>query len=103
MKKPHGLFSLCFAFALFFAQQGAVLHALSHLTEHFPAQQEKHLPHSTVCDDCVAYAGVGSAVATASFILALQQSIVIFAITLCAAWIPASFCAYRSRAPPFRT
>lgn len=54
---------LLLVLALLFAQQGAALHALSHLSEPLPnhSQQDKQLPHSPVCDKCVVYAGVGSA------------------------------------------
>lgn len=54
---------------LFFGQQGAAVHAISHLAESLPgqSQQDQNLPHSPACDKCVVYAGVGSALATASF------------------------------------
>lgn len=55
------------AFLLLFAQQGAATHALSHLAENRPAQQEKQLPHSPVCDKCVVYAGIGQG-ATSSLV-----------------------------------
>lgn len=53
---------------LLLAQQGAFSHALTHLSG-FSApqssQQDKHLPHSPVCDKCVVYAGMsGAATAT---------------------------------------
>jgi hypothetical protein len=98
--KQRWLFSLCLALALLFAQQGGILHALSHLVENHSAPQEKHLPHSPICDECVAYAGVDSATVTASFFFALQQGIVVLAVVLFATLIPAAFRAYRSRAPP---
>lgn len=66
MKARSRLFLfLLLALALLFAQQGAAVHALSHLSEPLPSQsrQDKQLPHSPACDKCVAYAGVGSAVA----------------------------------------
>lgn len=63
--RSRRLFFALLAFALLFAQQGAAVHALSHLAEPPPAhsQQDKHLPHSPACDKCVVYAGVGGAVA----------------------------------------
>src|SRR5512143_2785999 len=60
------------AFALLFAQQGAALHALSHLAEP-PAgqsQQDKHVPHSPACEKCVVYAGIGGAVASGALDIA---------------------------------
>ena len=62
------LLFLLLAFALLFAQQGAAIHALSHLTEPLPShsQQDKQLPHSPACDKCVLYAGVGTALASSA-------------------------------------
>ncbi len=59
---------LLLAFALLFAQQGAAMHALSHLAEPLSShsQQDKQLPHSPACDKCVVYAGVGSAITSSS-------------------------------------
>lgn len=60
---------LLLAFTLLFAQQGAAVHALSHLSETLPghSQQDKQLPHSPACDKCVVYAGMGSALASSAF------------------------------------
>ncbi len=64
--KPRSrpVFFLLLAFTLLFAQQGAALHALSHLGEPRPtqSQQDKQLPHSPACEKCVLYAGMGSAI-----------------------------------------
>jgi hypothetical protein len=55
---------LFLALVMLFAQQGAALHALSHATEQIPgqSQQDKKLPHSPVCDKCVAFAELAGAV-----------------------------------------
>ncbi|PWB58361.1 MAG: hypothetical protein C3F18_02765 [Nitrosomonadales bacterium] len=69
--RPRLLLFLLLAFTLLFAQQGAALHALSHLSEPLSgtSQQDKHLPHSPACDKCVVYAGVGSALAASSLVI----------------------------------
>jgi hypothetical protein len=56
---------LLLALALLFTQQGAAVHALSHLSERLSSQsqQDKQLPHSSACDKCVVYAGAGAALA----------------------------------------
>jgi len=102
MKSRWLLLHLCFALALLFAQQGAALHALSHLGENLPAQseQEKHLPHSPACDKCVVYAGVGSAAAAAPLVFAAQQGAIILATALFALFFSAPYRPYLSRAPP---
>ncbi len=63
-------FHALLALLLLLAQQGAALHALSHLTETVPAHagQEKSLPHSPVCDKCVAYAEIGGGVHSAPLV-----------------------------------
>lgn len=96
------LYSLLLAFALLFAQQGAALHALAHLAEGTPtqSQQEKHLPHSPVCDKCVAYAGIGSAASSSPLAFGGQNTV---AILVAAVPFPVSsspLLPYRSRAPP---
>ncbi|MBZ0104818.1 MAG: hypothetical protein K8H84_04220 [Sulfuricella denitrificans] len=65
------LLFLALAFSLLFAQQGAAMHALSHLGETLPShsQQDKQLPHSPACDKCVVYAGIGSALTASALTL----------------------------------
>ena len=96
------LFSLWLAFALLFAQQGAALHALSHLADSVPAQsqQEKHLPHSSACDKCVVYAGIGSAAAPSPPVFATQKTTVILAAAFFLLFFSLSLRTYLSRAPP---
>ena len=48
------------AFALLFAQQGAVTHSISHVLAE--QSQDQSLPHDKHCDLCAAYAQIGSAV-----------------------------------------
>lgn len=69
--RPRLLLFLLLAFTLLFAQQGAAIHALSHLSEPLPthSQQDKQLPHSPACDECVVYAGIGGAVAASKLII----------------------------------
>jgi len=96
------LFSLWLAFALLFAQQGAALHALSHLADSVPAQsqQEKNLPHSPACDKCVVYAGIGSAAPSSPPAFFAEETTVILAAVPFLLFFPAPFYSYLSRAPP---
>ena len=100
--KTRFFYTLLLALALLFAQQGAALHALSHLADGVPehSQQEKHLPHSPACDKCVAYAGVGSAAFSAPFTFEGQFIAGILAATVYLLVLSAPLHAYRSRAPP---
>jgi hypothetical protein len=88
-------------FALLLAQQGAVWHSLSHLREApAPSQQDKQLPHSETCAQCLAFAHIGGAVTSSfpPFVLpaaAPAQSIAV-RLVFRATHRPQ----YRSRAPP---
>lgn len=97
------LLFLLLAFALLFAQQGAAVHALSHLTEPLPShsQQDKQLPHSPTCEKCVVYAGVGTAVAASGLSLPpATTGAERFAVEPSGRQ-PQSVRHYHSRAPPF--
>lgn len=52
------------ALALLLAQQGAVWHSLSHLRAPSPSQQDKQLPHSDTCAQCLAFAHMGAGVSS---------------------------------------
>ncbi len=96
------LFPLWLAFVLLFAQQGAVLHALSHLADSVPSQsqQEKHLPHSPACDKCVAYAGIGGATPSSPPVFTTPETTIILAAVLLLLFFSAPQRTYLSRAPP---
>ena len=62
---------LLFAFALLFAQQGGITHAMSHaLAGHSQPEnnqpennpKDKQAPHSQVCGQCASYAQLGGAI-----------------------------------------
>jgi len=91
-------------FALLFAQQGAVLHALSHLSEPVPAQsqqqQDKQLPHSPVCDKCLAYSSVGSALHSAPPLFHAPGMLSVQTSVPSAGFFTPALFPYASRAPP---
>lgn len=93
---------VCLAFSLLFAQQGAALHALSHLADSVPtqSQQEKHLPNSPVCDKCIAYTGIGSAAPFSPPVFATQETATILAAAFFLLFFSAPLRTYLSRAPP---
>lgn len=87
---------------LLFGQQGAAMHALSHLAESRPAhsEQDKNLPHSPVCDKCVVYAGIGAAAPSSPpLFAALDAASILFAVPFRLFFSPA-LRSYLSRAPP---
>ncbi len=64
---------LFLAFALLSAQQGAAAHALGHLLGQI-GHQDKQAPHSPACEQCAAYAQIGSALHVSGFHLALAAA-----------------------------
>lgn len=96
------LLFLLLAFALLFAQQGAAVHAVSHLAGSMPghSQQDKQLPHSPACEKCVVYAGVGSAVAASGLNLPPASTAAAHFVFEPADRLAQPCCHYLSRAPP---
>lgn len=96
------LLFLLLAFTLLFAQQGAAIHALSHLSEPLPShsQQDKQLPHSPACDKCVVYAGVGSALAADALAIPVAVTLASHLDVVPTALLLQSARLYRARAPP---
>lgn len=90
------------AFLLLFAQQGAALHALSHLADGRAgqSQQEKQLPHSPACDKCVVYAGVASAVASSASPFTVPGAVPVFVAITFLLFLSAPLRPYYSRGPP---
>jgi hypothetical protein len=57
-------FPILLAFLLLLSQQMGMAHAISHLSSGLTssASHDKHLPSQMQCDQCVAFASIGSAV-----------------------------------------
>lgn len=104
MKGPHWhklLRSLMLPLLLLVAQQGAVLHELSHYTAAETHDGKKQSPRGDVCDLCLAFAQVGSAAAPQSVIAPLvtdlsHQLTPVLPVVAGAIHLPAE----RSRGPP---
>lgn len=59
-----------------FAQHGAVTHEISHYSEQAPlTQQKQQTPHSPICDKCVAYGEMASALDAPSFHISVIPTI----------------------------
>ena len=90
-----------FAVALLFAQQGALAHGISHfMSGEAPLQQDKPLPHSKVCDKCIAYAGINGALHSDSPIILLHDADAGLFGSVAHCFLSTSFLAFSSRAPP---
>jgi hypothetical protein len=90
---------LLLALLFIFAQQAAVLHALSHDTQ-ANTQQDKHLPGAKVCEKCVVFAQFGAAAASSAADLHLSSATNDFLFQSDTSVRQQPAAAYLSRAPP---
>jgi hypothetical protein len=97
----HGWLSLCLSLLLVLGQQGAVLHELSHQAgDPVHPSQGKPLPQDKLCDQCVAYAGMGAAAVAAGPAVAGVDAGFALASYLAHGRQACFSAAYLSRAPP---
>ena len=90
-----------FAVSLLFAQQGALAHGVSHfLSDEAPLQQDNPLPHSKVCDKCIAYAGISGALHSDIPIILLDGVGAGLSASVAHSFLSLFFLAFSSRAPP---
>jgi hypothetical protein len=89
------------ALALLFSQQQAALHWLSHAVEATQAKAGKTAPAADHCDECLAFAGIGSAPPSAAGALPLATAQHALIAPRQRAVSPALLrLAFHSRAPP---
>jgi hypothetical protein len=91
------------AFLLLFAQGRAAVHELSHLSEAHsaPGQPGKHLPHSHVCKQCLAFAQLGGAMPSMLLVIEPQRAVSVPPLPIAQRIITCRLCRpYYSRAPP---
>ncbi len=85
-------------FALLFAQQGAVLHAASHILADHSQDQSK--PNDKHCDLCAAYAQIGSAIGVSTISFNFTEFFAKELTTLFTSYYSFAFTAFAARAPP---
>lgn len=93
------LTALTLAFSLLIAQQGAVWHALSHAQTSTPEHQGKQVP-ADKCGQCIAYAHIGTALASSLPIVVADTIISAQVARLPHAFTPATQFHFLSRGPP---
>ena len=96
------LFSrLLLIFALLFAQMGSLAHGISHILTGPSQGSEQSLPHDKYCDQCAAYAQIGSAVGSNGIDFSGSENCAILIITKFSAHAADTFVAFAARAPPY--
>ncbi|MGH8726972.1 MAG: hypothetical protein ACREV9_02170 [Burkholderiales bacterium] len=91
-------FCVCFTFLLLFAQHAALAHAISHVSGGVASEQS--LPHSQVCDECLAYANLGAAANTCANSAPISPFVHAAATDFGDVYTPFFLRAFASRAPP---
>ena len=84
---------------LLFVQQGALLHAFAHVPSNIPSH-ERQLPHSNVCEKCLAYAGISGALHSDYPIIQSNEASVEIIVSVALQFLSLSSFAFSSRAPP---
>ena len=94
--------SLLVLLLLVIAQQGAILHALSHYAPtEFAGDSKKHAPRGDLCEQCLAFAQVGGVALTLAFTVLTTAGLSHErALTNSSRVELASHVAARSRGPP---
>ena len=103
MKLRHAAARLALSLLLLLSQQLAFAHALSHLSAETASgvSRQKQLPPELQCDQCLAFAAIGSAVNTPphAFVIG-QPASLLQAPPTSARLLPSPQRAFDSRAPP---
>ncbi|MDO8178191.1 MAG: hypothetical protein Q7U12_16845 [Undibacterium sp.] len=96
------LVSLFLVFLLLFMQQVGYAHAISHLSNaNFSNVKNSHLPAELACEQCIAFAQVGSAVRTDPITLAVTPVAVDIPLSRSTQFhFLKTVCVFHSRAPP---
>ena len=98
MYRSRYLLPLFFAFALLFAQQGAVTHSISHVLAE--QSQDPSLPHHGHCDLCAVYAQIGSAIGIGHIHFDFSSIFEETLLSHSASYCFFAFAAFAARAPP---
>ena len=99
MQARRAIVHLLLALFLLLSQQAAFSHAASHLGS--PVSQDKQLPHSKVCDQCVQGAQLGTALLDSGLKCAwVANSGAHPAAALATAYFPRFVFCFSPRAPP---
>ncbi|MGZ3159533.1 MAG: hypothetical protein ACXU7D_09230 [Burkholderiaceae bacterium] len=102
MKIFRQILPVLLAFLLLVSQQMGYAHTVSHLSDGSRhSQQNKQLPIEQVCDQCLAFAQIGSALTSHAFLVFADAAPSPVSLSHTAPiLVPRTVCAFHSRAPP---
>jgi hypothetical protein len=91
---------LLLIFALLFAQMGSLAHGISHILAEQSNGSEQTLPHDKYCDQCEAYAQIGSAIGSSNISFTSSENFETLHFNNPESFISTTFVAFAARAPP---
>jgi hypothetical protein len=87
--------------ALLLAQMGGLAHGISHVRTEQSQGSEQSLPHDKYCDQCEAYAQIGSAIGISSINFASSENFETLHFNNPVSCTSNTFVAFAARAPPY--
>jgi len=97
----HRYFYLLPILALLLAQMGGLAHGISHVRTEQSQGSEQSLPHDKYCDQCEAYAQIGSAIGSSSINFTSSEDFETLHFNNPVSYTSNTFVAFAARAPPY--
>ncbi|MGC2165337.1 MAG: DUF2946 family protein [Gallionella sp.] len=95
------ILNLLLVFTLLFSQMGGLAHGVTHTHGEKSSDSEHSLPHDKYCDQCAAYAQIGSAVGSSSINFASNEVFAAPFLHETSSFVSQTFVAFAARAPPY--
>jgi len=92
---------LALLFALLAVQMGSLTHGISHILAEPSQGSKQSLPHDKYCDQCAAYAQIGSAVGSSAIKFASSENFETLHFNNPGSYTSSTFVAFAARAPPY--
>jgi hypothetical protein len=100
MRSRRSLLRLLLVLALIAGQQGALVHAVSHLASASANQTEPGLPHSKVCGECLTSSHFAAALPSGGVVLPDATGVFLRPAQSGTHHLPIAALGFRARAPP---
>ncbi len=88
-------------FALLAVQAGGLVHGISHALAEQSQGSDQSLPHDKYCDQCAAYAQIGSAIGSSGISFTSSENFQTLHFNSTGSYTSNTFVAFAARAPPY--
>jgi len=92
---------LLLVLVMLFAQMGGLTHGVSHILSEKSQSPDQSLPHDKYCDQCAAYAQIGSAIGSSSSSFTGSENFETLHFNNPVSYTSKTFVAFAARAPPY--